>query len=159
MSFISNVIYGLKREYGKPVIVGRENPSPNFETGQVSSSILEIQVQRAIALPYNLRRDFLRSVGVNKTGYIEEGESEYLFDAKDITLDQLKIATYLIDYKGRKLKVNKIEDYNESYVAIVQNAPLLNIKVQKLLEYLPLSETLGKKKNVEEQEDIPVDQN
>lgn len=126
MSFIANVIYGLKREYGKRIIVGKESTTTDFNTGVVSGSPTELIIQKAIPLPYDLRQAFLKSAGIHRTGYIEKGQSEVLIDRKDIpsaSLNLMRNASYIKDHQNRKRKIVRIQDYDESFLVVVEDSP------------------------------------
>lgn len=126
MSFIADVIYGLKMEYGKRITVGKESTTTDFSTGLVSGTPTELIIQKAIPLPYDLRQAFLKSAGIHRTGYIEKGQSEVLIDRKDIPSASLSLmanANYIRDHKGRKRKITRIQDYDESFLVVVEDSP------------------------------------
>lgn len=88
-AFISDVIYGLKLEYGEEITVTKSNKSVNLDTGVVSSTSTTFKIQNGILLPVNLRAFFAKSVGIHKMVYLEQGEREILIDNSDIPSNQI----------------------------------------------------------------------
>jgi hypothetical protein len=126
MSFIADVIYGLKIEYGKRIRIGRESTTKDLNTGIVTNAPDEFTIARAIPLPYSLRQAFLKSTGIHRTGYIEKGQSEVLIDNKDVPLAKrtlIRGASYIIDPQNRKRKIVRVDDYDEAFLLVVEDSP------------------------------------
>jgi hypothetical protein len=89
LSFIKNVIYDLKRDYGGPVdiyqnIVGQTN----YKTGEQSITKNHWVVRRAIRLPRNIHRDSLFSATGNTLfaygNVVELADRNIIIDWKDL---------------------------------------------------------------------------
>lgn len=115
--FTSDVIYHLKHEYGERIIVKRDTVSTNYTTGAKTSDSEIFIIQNAILLPLDKRFQFLRSLGVQKLGYLEPGEREFLIDKDDLEFE-IKLNDQIIDDHSAKYQVSREPENARDYVTV-----------------------------------------
>lgn len=121
LTFISDVIYGLKVEYGEPIVVGTHVFTINQQTGQKTDTPITFVISMAIPLPENLREAFLKTVGIKKEGILEAGQTQFLIDKADIPIGTKIIKNLgFIDFAGKRGDIQKIDDYRYAAIITVQ---------------------------------------
>jgi len=119
IDWIADVIYGLKMEYGQPITFRKKTTSStNYDTGQVTKTVTSKYIENAVPLPLNLRKAFLKTVGINKVAEVASGEFEILVDKVD--LDGLvPEANDQVQAYGDTTTIIRTEDYSQAYILIV----------------------------------------
>lgn len=120
LQFIADVIYGLKVEYGEPIVVGSHVFTIEQQTGQKTDNPITFPICMAIPLPENLREAFLKSVGIKKEGMLEAGQRQFLIDKADIPIGMSIVKGGYIQFAGKTADIQKVDDYLHAVTLIVQ---------------------------------------
>jgi hypothetical protein len=123
MRWIKDVIYGLKREFGRPITLTWLNaPTMNYATGVKTQNPVSITLSRAIPLPRNQRIQFLQSIGTIKVSPLDIGEREILIDKSDVPANSLPMDTLNeVTHDDKKSIVKSVDSYPEAYLLIVKD--------------------------------------
>lgn len=69
LTFIKDVVEGLKEEYGTRLIIGKRTSTvPDVSTGRRVQSSTEVVVQKAMRLPDQISFGLLQSIGISREG-------------------------------------------------------------------------------------------
>lgn len=143
MSFIADVIYGLKMEYGEEAVLEYyTNQSINKDTGIQTKDIESIFVPKLIPLPVNIRRVFFLASSGHKEGILQQGEREFLIDADDLP-KQLKIDDGIIFNNERYIVSRKPEIYDEACIIVAKAlSSFPNVHEITMVEPIVVTETV-----------------
>lgn len=119
LSFISDVIYGLKIEYGEPMIVGTHNWTTNQQTGVKTDSPTTYMIGMVIPLPENLRESFFKSIGAKLEGRIQKGQRIFLLDKADVQSPMIEGRSW-IEFDSKKYDVQTVDDYIHGLIVTCQ---------------------------------------
>jgi len=79
-------VYQLKRTFGKPARVRLVGRAVNRETGDVTETVEEIEIQRLVQLPHRLHWSAGPSVSITEVNAAyQQGDKEFLLDTRDFT--------------------------------------------------------------------------
>jgi len=128
---IKKIIYSIKREWGTPIRIEREEVSLDVKTGEQSSSLEEsCDIRRAVILPRAIQTDFvydLSFIAANKNftygGNFEVTNQDVLVDARDVRnrADE-KFEIHEDDYVyigKRRYTIQKIAKYDKNGVVCI----------------------------------------
>jgi hypothetical protein len=122
LSFITKVLYRLKRRYGSVLdIVWRVSSTVNRETGEKVVVRDAHRVMRAIVLPSVIHREFsydLAYIAAAKNftygGFFDTTERRFIVDARDLPTDfEIKIGQYLV-YDRVRYDVKEVSRFEEN---------------------------------------------
>ena len=117
-SFISNVIYSLKREYGlSAILVDIISATIDINTGNERKTVRYIPINRAVFLPSNILRMFV------KGGTDYDVDKKYiLIDYKDINITP-EIEDYIV-FNDKQYIIEKVDifDINLAYILTVKES-------------------------------------
>lgn len=128
LSFISQVVYRLKRRYGMPIdIVYLVSSVTNLETGAKTVLKGAVRVSRAILLPSVIHREFaydLTFVATNKNftygGHFDTTVKQLIIDRKDLPFGfEIKPGMYFL-FDGVRVDVQKVEDFEDNRSYFIQ---------------------------------------
>ncbi len=120
MTFISDVIYGLKQEYGKPAIFRTRTETTDLETGAITYSNSDFTVPLVIPLPETLRQSFTRLINPQRAGYLKQGEREILIDKADL-INEINLNHQMILNNIVYKLTEKPEVYDEAVIIKVSH--------------------------------------
>ena len=125
LSFVRDVIYSLKMEYGEPLTIGILLPgTANLLTGQKNDQFVEHKIRRAIRLPNSISFDYLRAVGIipqQKGMSIPVGSFSILIDRKDLPDNRVPTPSKSFATCGpRRFDIVKVDDYQYAYILWVK---------------------------------------
>jgi hypothetical protein len=121
LTFIADVIYGLKVEYGETVVIGTHHYTIDQSTGQKTDAPTSFTINMAIPMPENLRESFLRSIGLKREGYLAAGERQFLVDKSDIPVGSSIVKNNgFVTFAGKTGDIQKVEDYLYAVIVTVQ---------------------------------------
>lgn len=110
MSFIADVVYGLKQEYGKPVTLKRDTTSfdPATGTNTITSSVSQ-QIPLVIFLPLNMRQAFFKAINMQSELYLKPGEQQMIVDLSD-TSPIPDVNDYFLDQNNLRYDITRTEN-------------------------------------------------
>lgn len=120
LSFISDVIYGLKMDMGQAIVVGTRDVTRDLATGQRTRNESTFVIPNAIYLPLNLRIQFLKTVGIHRTAILESGNREILIDKADVS-QPIPTSNGFVEINGQRGDVVAVEDYQHALIVVVKH--------------------------------------
>lgn len=112
--FISDVIYGLKQEYGVLGTIVRQTESVNLSTGVKSfNDVFRVPIPRIIFLPTSWRKLMAQK---GKGGIQSFGTQEILIDKKDIPSTVDIEEGDFINAKGMRIDIGHVDNYEYAFV-------------------------------------------
>lgn len=122
MSFIADVVYGLKLDYGKSVILKRDTSNFDPVLGvQTLIRSLTQPINYAIWLPLRMRQAFYKAINMQKEALLEAGQQQLLLDASDLGAFYPEVNDYVIDPSGNRYDVVSTENiHDEAWIITVQ---------------------------------------
>lgn len=124
LSFIKNVIYQLKKEYGKYITIYKNTSNTvDFDTGIKNTVVTFRRVKKAVLLPSNLIRTFVYKSGLDpdfkEGGFIDINDRIMLIDAKDLRNFDLTMDDYIV-YSNKRWQVIKVTEFEDQAAYLVQ---------------------------------------
>lgn len=120
-SFIKNVVYNLKRNYGQKVVVYRkESDIIDVETGKIKRNLIRIQINRAIVLTSKDYTKFQHDITpkiigrqFNYGGFFDLSDRLLILDRKDLPKGfTLKGDDYFI-IKNARYNIHIVHQYED----------------------------------------------
>ena len=107
---IKVVLYKLKRNFGlsatlyKPVAT-----TPNYRTGSNTATFTSLTINKVIALPETLKREFVSLNGaLPYGGYFDAGSRVFIIDSKDLTSAFVPDINYYLVFKSRHYDIKEV---------------------------------------------------
>lgn len=104
---LKEVIKGLKREYGTPIIIYNANSILDVETGIKDITYSYIEIKRAIVLPPKLGSQ------VMPVGLVDIANTVILIDIDDLNDFKINSESW-VTFKDRRFVVAKITEYDDA---------------------------------------------
>lgn len=148
LSFISRVLYRLKRRYGNVVdIVWRESSVTNRETGVKTVVKDSLRVQRMIVLPSQVHREFsydLAYIAAAKNftygAFFDTDTRRFIVDAHDLPTDFEIKPGYWFVYDTKRYDVKEAERFEENRGWLVLAKQSQNVDAGNVIELHLFSE-------------------
>lgn len=147
LSMVPDVLYQLKREFGLPLtIVQRTSSSPNLETGKMTVTKDSVFVNRAIALPDRLDRDFeydLTFIASNKNftygGFYDKRRRRFIIDRKDLPNNfKIEIGNYLV-FDGKRYEAEIVQEFEKQAGYLIVAKQETNVELENLIKRVLIS--------------------
>lgn len=128
MTFISDVIYGLKTDenYSQHMLLNKDVFTFDTKTGintLDSENSISLSIEFVILLPLNVRQAFFRAIHLQKDGALKPGESQVVIDTADLNGIKVEKGFYLIDDSGLRYDVTAVEYVRDEAVLITTQTP------------------------------------
>jgi hypothetical protein len=128
IQFIRRNIRMLKKDYGNPITVYRQNSATtNYETGVKSVSRDSVFIKRAIVLPSRVRPEVIQSISLissNKKvvqgGTFESGKRTFIIDRTDVDSAWTVDAQDWIVYDGKRFDITQVDEYEYKTAWLIQ---------------------------------------
>lgn len=113
--FISDVIYGLKHEYGETISINHEETSTDLNTGEKTVTLTSVTIPLAIPMPETMRQQMTRLFQAKKEGYLNPGEQEFLIDKSDLPPLNITLRDFVM-HDGVRKDISKIGNYQYAMI-------------------------------------------
>lgn len=125
MSWMADVVYGLKLEEGRGMTFNRDSLTMNTQTGLKTGTTSSFYIDKVIPLPLQIRQAFFKAFNGIAEGYLQPGEQQYILDMSDIpTGSTIRNNDYLTDSDNVRYDIVNTEEYKNEIM-------LLTVKVIK----------------------------
>lgn len=123
MSWLADVIYGLKQENGKPKTFFHEVKSFNPATGANTATTTSFTIQLVIALTLDIRQAFFKAINLQKEAYLKPGEQQFIIDYTDIPAGKsIVLNDYLTDAYSTRFDITNVDDLEREILIITCKA-------------------------------------
>lgn len=116
--FISDVIYGLKHEYGSRLKLMRTTAATaDILTGEKTKTKLEITVNKAIRLPNQLSLEFIQKIAGMRGLESLVGTFKILLDRKDVPSNfEFRVGEISGQYNNRDIELRQADIFDEAVI-------------------------------------------
>lgn len=120
MTFVADVIYGLKLENPSRIVVTHTSAeNTNLITGDTTSTTTSFTLNNVIVLDSTLRETFMKMFGSDAVGLQNLGDQVILIDQADLRGNLIDLDDSIL-VKGRQTEVVKVTQIEEAYLVAVK---------------------------------------
>lgn len=135
--YIRETIYSLKMDYGVPLAIYQMvSSNVNLKTGRKTVEIKKFPILKAIALPKNLIRRIVKSVGGDFKfgGFEDQNIRTFIIDSRDYPADYIfKHGDYLI-LDDTRYNLKTVENFENRLGVLVQAEQVIGERAQQIIE-------------------------